>query len=65
MFLSLTGYEIYLVHHGLCSGALSVIHLTDYVLVNYIILWVISIVFGWILKQIGDKFNSLVMNKIK
>lgn len=64
MFLSLTGYEIYLVHHGLCCGTLSVIHVTDYAVVNYVILWLASIFFGWILKQVGDTINSKIMKKI-
>lgn len=63
MFLSLTGYEIYLVHHGLCSGPLSVIHLTEYPIVNYGSLWVCSICFGLIFKQIGDKLNSFFKSK--
>lgn len=63
MFLSLTGYEIYLVHHCMCCGTFSVIHTTEYVILNYSILWICSAVFGWILKQIGDKVSAFVTNK--
>ena len=61
MFLSGTSYEIYLVHHAMCCGALSVIHATDYPIVNYIILWVCSCSMGWLLKLVGNRINGLVM----
>ena len=61
MFLSSTSYEIYLVHHAMCCGALSVIHVTDYPIVNYIILWVCSCSIGWLLKLVGNRINGLVM----
>ena len=61
MFLSGTSYEIYLVHHAMCCGALSVIHATDYRIVNYIILWVCSCSMGWLLKLVGNRINGLMM----
>ena len=61
MFLSGTSYEIYLVHHAMCCGALSVIHTTDYPIVNYIILWVCLCFMGWLLKLVGNRINGLVM----
>lgn len=61
MFLSGTSYEIYLVHHVLCQGELSIIHTTDYAIVNYMTLWGVSICLGWGLKQIGDRLNRIII----
>lgn len=55
IFLSSTSYEIYLVHHVMCSVVLSVIFLTNCVVLNYLILLLSSIFLAWILKQLGDK----------
>jgi len=52
--LATISYEIYLVHHMLCSGRLSVGHLTDHFLLNYLILWLCTIPSAWILKVIGS-----------
>lgn len=61
LFLSLTGYEIYLVHHCLCVGPLSVINVTDYVALNYIVLWIVTIGIGCSLKFVGDRLNKLIV----
>lgn len=61
LFLSLTGYEIYLVHHCLCVGPLSVINVTDYVVLNYIVLWIVTIGIGCSLKFVGDRLNKLIV----
>ena len=55
LFLSNASYEIYLVHHCLCCGILSVIHLTDYALLNYLILWLLTIVFAIPLNRLAKK----------
>lgn len=63
MFLSQTSYEVYLVHHCLCVGTLSVIKMTNSAILNYIILLCFSFSLGWLLKCIGDKLNKLILNK--
>lgn len=60
-FLSAISYEIYLVHHVLCLGEFSVLRLTESSFVNYIILWVFSIIFGYFLKHVGDRLNSVLI----
>ena len=58
MFLSSTGYEIYLVHHCLTCGTFSIIRLTHHEWLNYVLLCLISFVLGWVLHKIGDRINS-------
>ena len=57
-FLSATSFEIYLTHHALCSGPLSVLYLTPYVVVNYLILWGLTIIFAYPLRIIGSWLNK-------
>lgn len=65
MFLSGTSYEIYLVLHAMCCGELSVIHTTDYPIVNYIILWVFSCFTGWLQKVVGNRIKKMIPDAIR
>lgn len=59
-FLSDVSYEIYLVHHCLCCGVLSVIHITDYFLINYLILWLLTIAFAFPLNRLAKNVNIYI-----
>lgn len=62
-FLSDLSYEIYLVHHCMCCGILSVIHITNYPLLNYLILWILSIVFAFPLNRLAKNVNLFLTQK--
>ncbi len=61
-FLSKAGYEIYLLHHCLCCGALSVIHSTSYPILNYMILWTITLIIAIPLHKLANRINSTLIS---
>lgn len=58
-FLSIYGFEIYLIHHVFCQGQLSVLHISEYSVINYFILWSVTIPLAWLLSKIANKINSI------
>ena len=57
-------YEIYLVHHCFCCGVLSVLQITVYPMLNYAILWSLTLVLAIPLHIVANRINSAVMRKV-
>ena len=57
-FISGVSFELYLIHHGLCQGDLSVLHLVNNLFISLLLLLAISFASAFIL----NKFSSLTKN---
>lgn len=61
LFISGISYEIYLVHHPLCQGPVSLHHITENPLVALLLLLCISTALGWILHKVGNRINAIIL----
>lgn len=60
LLLSSYSYELYLVHHVFCCDRFKIINIFVNPLIDYVILWIVSIVCAVGLKYISDKFYGLL-----
>lgn len=62
VFLSSISFEIYLIHHPLCGGPISLAHIVSGRWLQVLLICFLSIVIGWFLHLIGRRISKMFVN---